>query len=70
MKIFEGSSFAPDTIAVMTKALRDAVETLPEQVSSDHVQRLARHILDLAARGERDPERLTHLALRALKSAG
>lgn len=64
---FQGSAFAPDTIAAMTKALNEAVETLPEQVSSGRVQALARNIVDLAAQGERDPQRLKELALQALK---
>ena len=68
MKIFQGSAFAPDIIEAMTKALHEAVETLPEQVSSGRVQALARNIVDLAANGERDPERMKDLALESLKT--
>jgi hypothetical protein len=68
MKIFHGTSFSPDTIAMMTRALEEAVATLPEPVSSGHVQALARNIVDLTSQGERDPERLKLLALLALQA--
>jgi N12 class adenine-specific DNA methylase len=68
MTVFQGTSFSPDTIAMMTKALNEAVETLPEPVSSGHVQTLAKNIVDLTSQGERDPERLKLLALLALRS--
>ena len=68
MKIFQGTSFSPDTIAMMTPVLEEAVAALPEPVSSRHVQTLARNILDLTSQGERDPERLKLLALLALQA--
>ena len=68
MKIFQGTSFSPDVIEAMTQALDGAVETLPEQVSSGRVQALAKNIVDLAAQGERDPERMKLLALLALQA--
>lgn len=68
MKIFQGSAFAPDVIAAMTQALHEAVETLPEQVSSGRVQALARNIIDEAAKGERDPEVLKDRALQSLQA--
>ena len=68
MKIFQGTSFNPDTIAIMTRALEEAVETLPYPVSSGAVQALAKNIVDLAAQGERDPQRMKLLALLALQS--
>ncbi len=55
MKIFQGTSFNPQTVAIMTRVLEQAVETLPEPVSSGTVQLLAKNIIDLAAQGERDP---------------
>ncbi|MBX9709527.1 MAG: hypothetical protein K2X60_00660 [Xanthobacteraceae bacterium] len=68
MKIFQGTSFNPETIAVMTRALEDAVETLPYPVSSGTVRSLAKNIIDLASQGERDPQRMKLLALLALQS--
>jgi hypothetical protein len=70
MNVFQGSSFSPDTIAAMTQAFEEAVETLPFPVGSARVQALAKNIVELAAQGERDPERMKLLALLALKSTG
>ncbi|EGP06255.1 hypothetical protein CSIRO_4267 [Bradyrhizobiaceae bacterium SG-6C] len=69
MTVFQGSSFSPDTIELMTRAFEDAVDTLPFPVGSTRVQALAKNIVELASQGERDPERLRLLALLALKSA-
>jgi hypothetical protein len=69
MHVFHGSSFSPDTIEAMTQAFNEAVETLPFPVGSARVQALAKNIVELAAQGERDPERMKLLALLALQSA-
>lgn len=69
MTVFQGSSFSPDTIALMTQVFDEAVEALPFPVGSARVQALARNIVELASQGERDPERMRLLALLALKSA-
>jgi hypothetical protein len=54
MTVFQGSSFSPDTIAMMTQAFEEAVEELPFPVGSGRVQALARNIVELASQGERD----------------
>lgn len=67
---FEGMSFSPEIIAVMTRAFEDAVDTLPFPVAAGRVQALARHIIALAAEGEHDAERLAARALMALAADG
>lgn len=69
MTVFQGASFSPDTIELMTRVFEEAVETLPFPVGSARVQALAKNIVELASQGERDPERMRLLALLALKSA-
>lgn len=68
MNVFQGSSFSPDVISAMTQAFEEAVDTLPFPVKSARVQALAKNIVELAAQGEHDPERMKLLALLALKS--
>ncbi|MBN9600799.1 MAG: hypothetical protein J0G28_14160 [Afipia sp.] len=68
MTMFQGTSFNPQTLALMRRVLDEAVETLPYPVSSGRVQALAKNIIDLAAQGERDPQRMKLLALLALRS--
>jgi hypothetical protein len=61
-------SFGPETVAAMSTALDRCLDELPLRISSDAVQTLSSSILDEAARGERDPEKLQLHALATLKS--
>ena len=54
-----GTVFDPDTLAVLTAAYEKAVQ---EQAGSLH-ETVAKHIIELASEGERDPDRLCHGAL-------
>lgn len=67
MKDFANASFSPDTVAVLQSAMRAAVATLPEPVSSSNVQSIAQSILRSAKEGERDPIALQRLALLELQ---
>jgi hypothetical protein len=61
-------AFAPETVAAMTTALNLCLDELPLRIPSDALKLLSTSILDEAARGERDPERLHDHALDALKT--
>jgi hypothetical protein len=61
-------AFAPETVAAMSTALDLCLEELPLRIPSDALKLLSTSILDEAARGERDPERLHDRALEALKT--
>ena len=63
-----GKVFAPDTVAAMSTALNLCLDDLPLRIPSDALKLLSTSILDEAARGERDPERLHDHALDALKT--
>jgi hypothetical protein len=67
MKDFSNASFPPETIAIMKIALDAAVASLPEPVSSAHVQSIAESILRSSKEGERDPAALQRLALMELQ---
>jgi hypothetical protein len=69
MKDFSNASFPPETIGIMTRALEAAVASLPEPVSSAHVQSIAESILRTANEGERDPAALQRMALIELQIA-
>jgi hypothetical protein len=68
MKDFSDAAFAPEVIESMT-TLDQAVATLPEPVSSAHVNMLAEAILRAAKEGEQDPLVLQRLALLELQLA-
>jgi hypothetical protein len=67
MKDFANASFSPEVISVMEAALDAAVASLPEPVSSTHVQVIAEAILRAAHGGERDPVAVQRLALLELQ---
>ncbi|MFL6820271.1 MAG: hypothetical protein ACJ8EF_20270 [Bradyrhizobium sp.] len=67
MKDFSNASFSPEMISVMQTAMDAAVATLPEPVSSRHVQSIAESILRTAQTGESDPEVLQRMALLELQ---
>jgi hypothetical protein len=67
MKDFPNESFPPETISIMKIALDAAVASLPEPVSSAHVQSIAESILRSAREGERDPAALERMALIELQ---
>ena len=67
MKDFSNASFPPETIRLMKVALDAAVASLPEPVSTAHVQAIAETILRSAKEGERDPAALQRMALLELQ---
>ncbi len=67
MKNFPDGVFSPEQIAVMTAALEQSIESLPEPVSASHVQLLAESILRTANSGERDVAVLRRIALVELR---
>ena len=63
MKDFADASFSPEIVDLMSEALKNAVDTLPEPVSSHVIHRMAETILRLTRDGERAPDVLQRLAL-------
>ncbi|WP_080507720.1 hypothetical protein [Rhodopseudomonas palustris] len=61
-------AFSPQTVAAMSAALEQCVDTLPLQAPSSALQFLSANILEQASRGEQDPERLSSNALEALRN--
>jgi hypothetical protein len=67
-KLFDGHSFDPETIDVMSQALAGAFAALGITDKPDDAKvTLAKRIIDLARGGERDPERLKDAALKAFR---
>jgi hypothetical protein len=67
MKNFPDAAFEPEMIEAMTAALDRAVASLPEPVSTSHVNLLAESILRTAQAGERDVATLERIALLELQ---
>ena len=66
-KDFSNASFPPETIDIMNNALEAAVASLPDPVSSAHMQAIAETILRTAKDGERDSATLRRMALMELQ---
>jgi hypothetical protein len=69
MKDFSNAVFPPEALDLMKIALDAAVASLPDPVSSAHVQSIAETILRTAKEGERDPATLQRMALIELQIA-
>jgi hypothetical protein len=67
LKEFSNASFPPETISIMKDAMDAAVASLPDPVSSAHVQAIAETILRTANTGEIDPAILQRMALLELQ---
>jgi hypothetical protein len=67
MKDFSNAAFSPEIIAAMTAALESSIATLPEPVSSTHVNLLAESILRTANAGETNALVLQRIALLELR---
>lgn len=64
----EHRPFGHDAVEAMSSALDLCIEELPLAIPADAVQVLSNSIVDEAARGERDPERLHFHAMATLMS--
>jgi hypothetical protein len=67
MKNFPDAVFSPEVIEVMTAALGASICTLPDPVSTAHINMLAESILRTANTGEQDAAVLQRIALVELQ---
>lgn len=67
MQHFPNTTFSPDVIGAATSALHATVNSLPEPVSSTHVNLLTQIILRTASAGERNVTVLQTIALLELQ---
>ena len=66
-RLFENHAFGPDEITVLTSAFADALRRLHLADRADPATDVvAKKIIELAQRGERDPIRLSERAIQAL----
>jgi hypothetical protein len=69
--LIQGDSFDPDTIEIMSAAYEGACKALGLADRSDSLTQLvAKKIIALATRGDRDPDRICAEVLNELRAAG
>jgi hypothetical protein len=67
---FGGPSFGPQTIALMSLALEEALAMLPRPADDGCARAIAAHVLKVAAEGERNPVRLRTAAMSVFELDG
>jgi hypothetical protein len=70
-RLTESGVFAPELVAMMGDVFEDVLKTLGLVDREDPVAQLIAHkIIGMVQSGERDPVRLKHLTLEAVKGNG
>ena len=65
-RLLKNRAFGPDEIRVLSTAYEETLRTLRLDRSDPATEMIAKKIIELAQRGERDPARLREHALRCL----
>ena len=66
-RLIDGEEFQPEHLEAMGRAFEETLSTLNLKDRSDPIVELvARQIISLGERGERDPNRLRDLTIKAL----
>jgi hypothetical protein len=68
-RLLQNASFGPDEIKILVRAFEEALGTLRVDRNDPISEALARKIIELAQRGERDPIRLRQHAVRAVSQS-
>jgi len=66
-KLIEGAAFEPETLALLIQAYVDAVMHVGKDQPSLVLETIAKRILEIAGRGERDPKKMAEYAMRGLE---
>ena len=69
-ELIEGAAFEPETIALLIQAYDAAVRLVGRDQPPLVLETIAKRILEIAGRGERDPRKLVEYAMRGLEGAG
>ena len=69
-ELIEGAAFEPETIALLIQAYDAAVMLVGRDQPPLVLETIAKRILEIAGRGERDPKKMVEYAMRGLEGAG
>jgi len=69
-ELIEGAAFEPETIALLIQAYDAAVTLVGRDQPPLVLETIAKRILEIAGRGERDPKKMVEYAMRGLEGAG
>jgi len=69
-ELIGGAAFEPETIALLIQAYEAAVMLVGRDQPPLVLETIAKRILEIAGRGERDPKKMVEYAMRGLEGAG
>lgn len=66
-RLIQGAAFEPDTIELLSRAYAAAVALVGRGQPSLVLETIAKQIIDIAGRGERDPQKMVEYAVRGVE---
>jgi len=66
-RLIEGAAFEPETVALLTRAYEAAVTVVGKDQPQLVLETIARQIIEIAGRGERDPRKMVEYAVRGIE---
>ncbi len=66
-RLIEGAAFDPEVIALLIQAYETAVQRVGKGQPLPVLEALATRIIEIAIRGERDPQKMTEYAIRGVE---
>jgi len=68
-RLIQGAAFEPEMLAVLASAYESALARVGPNQPAIVLETIAKHIVEIAGRGERDPQKMVEFAIRGLPSA-
>ena len=66
-RLIEGAAFEPEIVVLMTRAYQAAVKRVGKGQPMLVLETLAKRIIEVAGRGERDPQKMVDHAVRGVE---
>jgi hypothetical protein len=68
-RLIQGAAFEPETLALLTRAYEFALARIGPNQPPIVLETIAKHIVEIAGRGERDPQKMVEFAVRGISPA-
>jgi hypothetical protein len=68
-RLIQGAAFDPETVVLLTRAYESAVALIGQNQPPIVLETIAKHIVEIAGRGERDPQKMVEFAVRGVRPA-
>jgi hypothetical protein len=65
-RLIQGAAFEPETLTLLTRAYESALAHVGPNQPPIVLETIAKHIIEIAGRGERDPQKMVEFAVRGI----